>query len=70
MKKVSAKLKSMFKYGMLIKLKDMSQLVKFNPDLVLKKMHSLGTIHTAEFSNDLDYCQSLRYTLKGQLTAA
>ena len=62
---VSDKLKRMFKYGMLIKLKDMTQLVKFNPDLVLKKMHSLGTIHTADFSNDLDYCQSLRYTLKG-----
>jgi hypothetical protein len=55
----------MFKYGMLLKLKDMVQLVKFNPDLILKKMHSLGTIHTADFSNDLDYCQSLRYTLKG-----
>jgi hypothetical protein len=62
---VSDKLKRMFKFGMLIKIKDMVQLVKFNPELILKKMHSLGTIHTADFSNDLDYCQSLRFTLKG-----
>ena len=62
---VSDKLKRMFKLGMLIKIKDMAQLVKFNPELILKKMHSLGTIHTADFTNDLDYCQSLRYTLKG-----
>lgn len=62
---VSEKLKRIFRFGMFIKLKDLAQLCKFTPELILKKMHGLGTIHTADFSNDMDYCQSLRYTLKG-----
>lgn len=66
---VSDKLKSMFRYGRLIKMKDMESQLKFRPDIILKKMHSLGTVHTTDFANDLDYPQQLKFTRKGQLVA-
>lgn len=63
---VSRKLKSMFKYGMLLKMKDMQPLMKFHPQMILKNMHTLGTVHVTDFANDLDYYQQLRFTKKGQ----
>lgn len=67
---VSEKLKKMFKYGVLLTIKDMEQMLKFNPEVILKKMHSLGTVHDTDFANDLDYCQNLRFTKKGQTFTA
>ena len=66
---VSGKLKNMFKYGMLLKMKDMHPLCKFNPQLILKNLHKLGTVHVTDFVNDLDYYQQLRFTKRGQLVA-
>lgn len=66
---VSDKLKSMFRYGRLIKQKDMESQLKFRPDMILKKLNSLGTVHTIDFANDLDYPQQLKFTRKGQLVA-
>ena len=62
---VSDKLKRMFKYGILIKMKDMQPLLKFHPDLILKNMYKLGTVHVTDFANDLDYPQQLKFTRKG-----
>lgn len=62
---VSEKLKKMFKYGILIKMKELQPLVKFGPDLILKNMYKLGTVHVTDFANDLDYYQQLRFTCKG-----
>lgn len=62
---VSAKLKSMFRFGSLIKMKEMLPLMKFNPQIILKNINKLGTIHTADFANDLDYYNYLRGTKKG-----
>lgn len=67
---VSEKLKKMFKFGVLLPMKDMAQMLKFNPEIILKNMHKLGTVHDTDFANDLDYHQNLRFTKKGQLTAA
>lgn len=67
---VSEKLKKMFKFGMLLKMSDMQPAVKFRPDLVIKNIYKLGTVHVTDFANDLDYPQHLRWTKKGQLTAA
>ena len=63
---VSEKLKKMFKFGVLLSMKDMEQMLTFNSEVILKKMHNLGTVHDTDFANDLDYCQNLRYTKKGQ----
>lgn len=62
---VSAKLKKMFKFGSLIKTKEIEPTLKFHPDLILRKMYTLGTIHVTDFANDLDYYQLLRYTRRG-----
>ena len=63
---VSAKLKSMFKYGTALSMKDLAQLVSFSPQLMLKNMYKLGgTVHVTDFANDLDYPQQLRFTKKG-----
>lgn len=62
---VSEKLKKMFKYGALLKMKDMEPLSKFHPQIILKKLHELETMHTIDFANDLDYYQQLRWTKKG-----
>ena len=62
---VSAKLKSMFRFGALIKTKEMAPLMKFNPQLILKNINKLGTIHTSDFTNDLDYTSMLKCTKKG-----
>lgn len=62
---VSSKLKSMFKFGILIKIKDMEQLLKFHPQIILKNIHNLMTVHSIDFANDLDYYQQLRWTKKG-----
>lgn len=67
---VSSKLKKLFKYGILLTMKDMEQSLKFNPEIILKKMHELGTVHDVDFANDVDYYQQHRFTKKGQLTAA
>ena len=62
---VSEKLKKMFKFGMLLKMSDMQPAVKFRPDLVIKNIYKLGTVHVTDFANDLDYPQHLRWTKKG-----
>lgn len=62
---VSEKLKKMFKFGVLLTMKDMMQAIKFNPEIILKNMHKLETVHDTDFANDLDYCQNLRATKKG-----
>lgn len=62
---ISEKLRRMFKFGRLITIKDMEPSVKFRPDMILKKIHTLGTIHVTDFANDLDYYQFLRYSKKG-----
>ena len=55
---------------MLLKMTDMQPAVKFRPDLILKSIYKLGTVNPIDFANDLDYPQHLRWTKKGQLTAA
>lgn len=62
---VSEKLKKMFKFGILLKMKDMQPLLKFHPQIILKNMHKLGTVHVTDFANDLDYYQQLRFTKRG-----
>ena len=62
---VSDKLKKMFKFGILIKMKEMQPILKFHTDLILKNMYKLGTVHVTDFANDLDYYQLLRFTKKG-----
>ena len=67
---VSDKLKKMFKYGILLEMKDMRSTLNFNEQIILKNMHKLGTIHVTDFANDLDYYQHLRWTKKGRITVA
>lgn len=62
---VSEKLKKIFRYGILIKMTDMQPAVKFRPELILKNIYKLGTVHVTDFANDLDYPQHLRFTKKG-----
>lgn len=62
---VSVKLKRMFKFGTALQMKDLLQILTFNPQLILKNMYKLGTVHVTDFANDLDYYQQLRYTKKG-----
>ena len=62
---VSDKLRSMFRYGVLLTMKDLVPLLKFHPHLILKNLHKLGTVHTIDFANDLDYYQQLRFTKRG-----
>ena len=62
---VSDKLKGMFKFGTLLKMSDMQPKLKFSPDIILRKMYELGTVHVTDFANDLDYYHQLRYTRKG-----
>jgi hypothetical protein len=62
---VSEKLKKMFRFGMLIKMTDMQPAVKFRPELILKNIYKLGTVHVTDFANDLDYPQHLRFTKRG-----
>lgn len=66
---VSDKLKKMFKFGILLKMTDMQPALKFRPELILKNIYKLGTVHVTDFANDLDYPQHLRWTKKGQLVA-
>lgn len=67
---VSQKLKNLFRYGILLKMKDALPRLKFHPQLILKNMYKLGTVNPIDFANDLDYPQQLRFTRKGQHTAA
>ena len=62
---VSDKLKKMFRYGLLLKMTDMQPAVKFRPELILKNIYKLGTVHVTDFANDLDYPQHLRFTKRG-----
>ena len=62
---VSDKLKKMFKYGILLKMTDQQPALKFRPELILKNIYKLGTVHVTDFANDLDYPQHLRWTKKG-----
>lgn len=66
---VSKKLKRMFPHGALISMKEMLPILKFDPQIILKNWYDLGTMHVADFVNDLDYYQYLRYTTDGQLVA-
>lgn len=62
---VSDKLKRMFKFGILLTMKDMLPLLKFHPQIILKNMYKLGTVHSIDFANDLDYYQQLKFTKNG-----
>lgn len=64
---VSDKLKRMYKYGTLLRMKDMESILKFHPQLILNNMDSKldGIIHVTDFANDLDYLQLLKYTRNG-----
>ena len=62
---VSNKLKKMYRYGVLITTKEIQPSLKFSPDIILKNMYKLGTVHTTDFTNDLDYPQQLKFTRKG-----
>jgi len=64
---VSEKLKKMFRYGKLLKMKDMRPTLNFQSDLILKNMYALGTVHSIDFANDLDYYQQLRFTKNGKI---
>jgi len=66
---VSDKLKQMFRFGALAQMSDIEGYFKFSPDSILKKMYDLGTVHSIDFANDLDYPHLLSYTRKGQLVA-
>lgn len=66
---VSDKLKRMFKFGILLTMKDMLPLLKFHPQIILKNMYKLGTVNSIDFANDLDYYQMLRFTKHGQQVA-
>ena len=67
---ISSKLKRMFRYGNLLKISDMVSCLKIRSELILKSLYKTGTVHVTDFANDLDYPQHLRWTKKGQLTAA
>ena len=67
---VSDKLKKLFRFGILAKTKDAESSMKFAPNCIISKIHSLGTIHTTDFTNDMDYYQGMKLTRKGQHTAA
>lgn len=64
-KRISDKLKTMFRYGTLLKMKDAEQVLKINPQIISKEFHALGTHHVVDFANDLDYYQGLRFTKNG-----
>jgi len=68
---VSDKLKRMYKYGALLRMKDMESILKFHPQIILNNMDGKldGIIHVTDFANDLDYPQSLKYTKNGQQAA-
>jgi hypothetical protein len=63
--RVSDNLKRLFRYGILAKTKDSEASMKFAPNLIISKIHSLGTIHTTDFTNDMDFYQSMKLTRKG-----
>jgi hypothetical protein len=62
---VSDKLKQMFRFGALAMMSDIEGYFKFAPDCILRKMYELGTVHSIDFANDLDYPHLLSYTRKG-----
>ena len=62
---VSQKLKKLFRFGVLLKMKDALPCLKFHPQLILKNMYKLGTVNPIDFANDLDYPQQIRFTRKG-----
>lgn len=62
---VSAKLKKMFKFGNHISMNDMEQQLRFNPKMLIRKLHSIGIVESIDFANDLDYYQLLRMTKSG-----
>lgn len=64
---VSGKLKKLFKFGKLLKTKDLIKQIKFQPDIILKNMHDLKLIHACDFSNDMDYCQYLKFSKNGKI---
>jgi hypothetical protein len=64
---VSDKLKRMYKYGALLRMKDMESILKFHPQIILNNMDNKldGIIHVTDFTNDLDFPQALKYTRNG-----
>ena len=62
---VSNKLKKLYRYGVLITTKEMQPSIKFGTDIILKQLYKLGTVHVTDFTNDMDYCQQLKFTRKG-----
>jgi hypothetical protein len=68
---VSDKLKRIYKYGTLLRMKDMESILKFHPQIILNNMDNKldGIVHVTDFANDLDFPQSLKYTKNGQMAA-
>lgn len=65
---ISDKLRRMYKYGTLLRMKDMESILKFHPQIILNNMDSNkldGIIHVTDIANDLDYPPSLKYTRGG-----
>lgn len=64
---VSDKLKRIYKYGTLLRMKDMESILKFHPQIILNNMDNKldGIVHVTDFANDLDFPQSLKYTKNG-----
>lgn len=64
---VSDKLKRMYKFGILLKMKDMESILKFHPQIILNKMVGKldGIVHVTDFTNDMDFCQKLKFSKKG-----
>ena len=66
---ISAKLKSLFKYGTLLKMDDAEPKMKMNAFQVIKNLYKTELVQSIDFANDLDYYENLKYTTNGQLAA-
>lgn len=62
---ISAKLKKMFGYGIWIPKKEIEPTLHIRPDIIIKNLYKLQTIHTIDFANDMDFIQQNKYTRKG-----
>jgi hypothetical protein len=62
---ISAKLKSLFKYGTLLKMDDAEPKMKMNAFQVIKNLYKTELVQSIDFANDLDYYENLKYTTNG-----
>lgn len=64
---VSDKLRRMYKYGTLLRMKDMESILKFHPQIILNNIDNKldGIVHVTDSANDLDFPQQLKYTKNG-----